>query len=174
LKSVGRGANLLLNVPPDRNGLIHKNDSAALIGFKNLRNECFANNLIKNSTAFILAGDSIPLKQKIADNKQTSYAEINEVKKEALLIRFKKTEKVNCVVVKESILYGQKVKKFYIEVRTGRQLKNFMATTIGRKRIITFPAMDADDILIYFLDAKGKVRIAEVEAYLINEKLIDK
>jgi alpha-L-fucosidase len=33
LKSVGRGANLLLNVPPDNRGLIHENDSASVMGF---------------------------------------------------------------------------------------------------------------------------------------------
>jgi alpha-L-fucosidase len=32
-KSVGRGASFLLNVPPDRRGLLHENDVAALKGF---------------------------------------------------------------------------------------------------------------------------------------------
>ena len=41
LKSVGRGANLLLNVPPDREGLINAHDSAALVEFKKLRDESF-------------------------------------------------------------------------------------------------------------------------------------
>ena len=41
LKSVGRGANLLLNVPPDREGLINAHDSVALVGFKKLRDESF-------------------------------------------------------------------------------------------------------------------------------------
>jgi alpha-L-fucosidase len=34
LKSVGRGANFLLNVPPDTKGLFSANDSASLVGFK--------------------------------------------------------------------------------------------------------------------------------------------
>jgi alpha-L-fucosidase len=41
LKSVGRGANLLLNVPPDREGHISDEDSASLIGFKKLRDQSF-------------------------------------------------------------------------------------------------------------------------------------
>jgi alpha-L-fucosidase len=36
LKSVGRGSNLLLNVPPDRRGLINEKDSAALMDFKKI------------------------------------------------------------------------------------------------------------------------------------------
>ncbi len=41
LKSVGRGANLILNVPPDTRGLISSYDSAALMGFAKLRQESF-------------------------------------------------------------------------------------------------------------------------------------
>src|SRR5207248_2061616 len=41
LESVGRGANLLLNVPPDTRGLIHGEDSASLMGFKKLRDEFY-------------------------------------------------------------------------------------------------------------------------------------
>ena len=45
LRSVGRGANLLLNVPPDRRGLISERDSTALIEFKKLRDDNFKENL---------------------------------------------------------------------------------------------------------------------------------
>jgi alpha-L-fucosidase len=47
LKSVGRGANLILNVPPDQRGLFTSYDSAALMGFKKLRDESFANDVSK-------------------------------------------------------------------------------------------------------------------------------
>src|SRR6185369_11418735 len=52
LKSVGRGANLLLNVPPDRRGLINEKDSAALAGFKHLRDESFGVNLLKEADTY--------------------------------------------------------------------------------------------------------------------------
>ena len=44
LKSVGRGANLLLNVPPDRTGRINEKDSIALVEFKKLKDGGFRNN----------------------------------------------------------------------------------------------------------------------------------
>ena len=52
LKSVGRGANLLLNVPPDKRGLIHEADSAALMQFRNLRDVSFAANLLKDADSY--------------------------------------------------------------------------------------------------------------------------
>jgi len=43
--SAGRGANLLLNVPPNRDGLIDRPDAASLRGFGQYRRETFAKNL---------------------------------------------------------------------------------------------------------------------------------
>ncbi|HEY3440957.1 MAG TPA: alpha-L-fucosidase [Paludibaculum sp.] len=44
-KSVGRGASFLLNVPPDRRGLLHENDVASLKGFGELLQQTFRNKL---------------------------------------------------------------------------------------------------------------------------------
>ena len=51
-RSVGRGANLLLNVPPDRRGLLHENDIASLKGFGELVRKTFATNLGRNNVTF--------------------------------------------------------------------------------------------------------------------------
>jgi alpha-L-fucosidase len=42
--SVGRGASLLLNIPPDRSGRIHSTDVAALRGFRRTLDKTFAHN----------------------------------------------------------------------------------------------------------------------------------
>jgi len=47
--SVGRNSNLLLNVPVDRRGLIHANDSTRLMEFRRLLNETFKTNLARNA-----------------------------------------------------------------------------------------------------------------------------
>ena len=58
--SVGRNSVLLLNLPPDRRGLIHENDVAALKGMKQILDVTFSNNLAekakttKNDTVILL------------------------------------------------------------------------------------------------------------------------
>lgn len=47
LQSVGRGASLLLNLPPDRRGQIHPRDVAALHDFRRLREEMFAEDVAR-------------------------------------------------------------------------------------------------------------------------------
>ncbi len=48
-ESVGRGANLLLNVPPDRRGQIHENDVKSLREFRRILDATFANDLARGA-----------------------------------------------------------------------------------------------------------------------------
>lgn len=149
LKSVGRGSALLLNVPPDRRGLINEHDSAALVGFKKLRDESFGKAVI---------------------NKKFPLAYNNNYK-----IRFGSLKKINCIVLKEPIQLGQRVKNFIVEVKKdGNVVKEIAGTTIGRKRILTFESTEANGFDIIFIDAKAKPIVSEASAYLIDEGLIEK
>lgn len=47
--SVGRGANLNLNVPPDRSGRIHEEDKKSLAGFRALLNELYSRNFAEGA-----------------------------------------------------------------------------------------------------------------------------
>jgi alpha-L-fucosidase len=144
LKSVGRGANLLLNVPPDRRGLINENDSAALMGFRQLRDENFENNLAKQSNPYG--------------------------------INFGKPRSINCVVLRENLRAGQSCKKFRLLLINDKRevIREIKGTTIGRKRIITFPTTTVSEITLAFEEQKGRTFMKEMEAYLINEKLVEK
>ena len=52
----GRGASLLLNLPPDRRGQIHPADAAALKGFRQILEETFDENLLKSATFLSVRG----------------------------------------------------------------------------------------------------------------------
>ena len=149
LKSVGRGAALLLNVPPDRRGLINEHDSAALVGFKKLREESLSKAVI--SKKFPLA-------------YQNNYS-----------IHFSSTKKINCIVIEEPIQFGQRVKKFSVQVKKENKIvKVIEGTTIGRKRILTFDATQADGFTVIINDSKAKPVLSEAAAYLIDERLAEK
>jgi alpha-L-fucosidase len=49
--SVGRGASFLLNIPPDKRGLVHGNDVKSLQGFGVLLKQIFSNNLATGAKA---------------------------------------------------------------------------------------------------------------------------
>lgn len=170
LKSVGRGANLLLNVPPDTRGLINKYDSTSLMGFEKLLTKEFTNNLIEKDNILLLSGDSI----KPISDKGHKFIKITNFQNETIRVHFTKSTKINCLVLKELIQDGQSVQKFYVLIKNSKHEEKYVFNTIGRKRIITFPAMEATDLFICFVESKREIKMADVEAYLIDEKLIEK
>jgi len=160
-------------VPPDRRGLIHENDSASLIGFKQLKDENFKKDLCLAATITLSAGSNSKANRFLNDKNPATFLTIKDVEKENIQIHFTKPVKVNCVVLKEFITDGQSVQKFYLQVRNGEEFENYFHSTIGHKRIITFPAREAKDIFIYFKENKRAIKMADVEAYLIDERLVE-
>ncbi|MEP6614948.1 MAG: alpha-L-fucosidase [Ginsengibacter sp.] len=146
LKSVGRGANLLLNVPPDRKGLISRYDSASLVGFKNLRTQSFGKDLSKG---FHL---------------------------KTLEIEFNKSTPVDCIVLKENLRAGQHCKKFTLFLFDDhhRPIKKIDGTTIGHKRIITFLPVALKTIRLKVVEQVGNTVLSQLAAYNVDEKLIEK
>lgn len=173
LKSVGRGANLVLNVPPDRRGLISAVDSAALIGFAHYRIASFFNNLIINQNAVIFwKGENIT--GILGDGDGDFYLGKN-YDKENLEILFEHPTAMNCIFLKEEVAFGQRVKSFRIELYNGDSLvykKEF--TTIGHHRLVSFPGIFASRILIKIKDSKAEPIFNGLGVYLIPEQLEEK
>lgn len=175
LKSVGRGATFLLNIPPDRRGLIHENDSAALIAFKKYRDESFATNLAKDSKAELHTGAGIFQRTNFTDGKTATFEKLAKYKDERLWVKFEQVRKINCIVLSEPISLGQRVKSARLELLNGSQaVSQIEVTTIGRKRILTFPAQEVSAISLSVTDAKSVPLISEIAVYLIDEKLVEK
>jgi alpha-L-fucosidase len=172
LKSVGRGANLLLNVPPDRRGLISSYDSAALMGFARLRLESFINNLILNENAVIFfKGQNIT--NVLADGNG-DFNLGNAYKKDNIEIVFTKSIAVNCIFLKEAVSRGQRIKSFSIELYDGDSLVyRANRSTVGHHRLVSFPTRHANRIHIQITDAKSDPILNGLGVYFMPEKLIE-
>ncbi len=142
LKNVGRGGNFLLNVPPNRQGLFSAADSTALMDFKKIKDAAFKNNLFKN-----------------AKNLRTN---------NSIEIHLKEAVEINAIQLMEAISLGQRVVKF--EISGENDVKKFetlaKGTTIGHKRIITFPTQKLKYFRIYISESKATPMISEVSGYL--------
>ena len=169
LKSVGRGANLLLNVPPDKRGLIHEKDSASLMSFKKLRDESFNDNLLKQARSYYeftpkdITFRSIEPSGPFGANLQNFVVELQQ------------PAKVNCIILREAIHLGQTIRKFRIALFNGeKNTGEISGTTVGRKRILTIPSKEITSFKVYLEDALGSDNISGVAAYLIEERLVEK
>lgn len=170
LSSVGRGANLILNIPPDRRGLIHEIDVAALQGWKKLIDERFRTNLALNKTAKAssVRGNSHNYSgEMVTDgNKETYWATNDEVQNGHLEIDLGEHKVINYILIQEYIRLGQRVKNFSVEIeKDGNWLKVAQGTTIGYKRILKIEPVEAQKVQIVIKDSKACPVISNVEVY---------
>jgi len=171
LTSVGRGSTLLLNVPPDRRGLIHEKDVESLKGFRKLLDTEFANNLVKDKSVFadnIRGGSDQYHASNITDGDKNSYwATDDEVKSSNLEIYFDSVKTVKYVVLQEYIPLGQRVKSFTISILQGDVWEPiYHSSTIGYKRIVKLSRPEScNGIRITIDDAKACPVISNVEVY---------
>ncbi|MFM7672604.1 MAG: alpha-L-fucosidase [Bacteroidota bacterium] len=173
LKSVGRGANLLLNVPPNDHGLISAADSISLVGFAALRANQFNHELIRQengSFSRVNGYVSSPV-QEWMDSNATNCAELLPGSRGSIRIDFDHTVMVNALVLEEELSGGQHCARFEVELigTHGFPYPRIEGTTIGNKRIITFPAKKIREIRLRILKGTGPVRIRKPSVYRFKD-----
>jgi alpha-L-fucosidase len=175
LKSVGRGANLLLNVPPDKRGLIHDIDSAALMNFKKLREESFATNLLKGADSYYeFSQKDLHYKPLLLRGFDTTSAYYG-INLQNFIVQLAQPVKTNCIVLREAIHLGQSIRRFSIVLYNNEKpIGEVQGTSIGRKRILTFPVTTITSFRVYLEDAQGNDNITGIAAYLIDDKLVER
>jgi alpha-L-fucosidase len=169
LTSVGRGSNLLLNVPPDKHGRIAKEDIRSLRGLKELLDEKFSRKIVASHiTSSNYRGNSKNYRpENLIDSDYDTFWSTDEVEINATIeIGFEDLTEINFIVIKETIQLGQRIKKFTIEAKVGADWKKVAeGTTIGYKRILPLAGIQTNKLRIKVVDAKACPVISEIEIY---------
>jgi len=135
--SVGRGASLLLNVPPDRRGQIHEKDAAALKEMGRILRETFEKNLAHGATITATAtrpGFTPDLA--IDDRKDTFWSTPDDVRSGDLVIEFAQPTTLSVISVREAIALGQRVHRWAIDAEQHGAWREIAAgESIGARRI---------------------------------------
>lgn len=148
--SVGCNSVLLLNIPPDKRGLIHENDVKRIKELAEYIKKTFADNKVeKGKTAWTA---------QVGDTKEY------KVRKNAL---------VNTFLIQEDITKGQRVEGFTVEVfSNGAWHHAGKGTTVGYKRLLTFSDSHAEKVRVTVTGARGDANISNIGLYYA-EPLID-
>jgi len=145
LKSVGRGSNLLLNVPPDKKGRISEQDSAALMDFARLRGESFNKVFVECNSDSVVINFEKPMRTNCIVLKES-------------LNRGQKVSRFRLHLIESN-----------------NKSEDLKGTTIGNKRIITFSTLVLRRLYLIIDDYKvGLVPKVSVSECLIPENLIEK
>jgi len=143
--SVGRNGVLLLNVPPDRRGLIHENDIASLRGMRAILDGTFRTNLAAGASVKASGDRSGHPGGAILDGRPETYWMTEDgVETASLEFEWDAPATFDVALLQEHIMAGQRVESFRLETRTEGGWREFArGTTIGYKRLLRFPAVTA-------------------------------
>ena len=176
-KSVGANAALLLNVPPNQEGLIAQRDVETLISLGAQLKIDFKENLAESSTL----RDTLHLNaehtgQMALDPSRDTYWHSGPMEKgvkAALILDLGDDYDIDKIVLKEHIATGQQIEKFsvFIDRNTGEESsksqwkKLAVGTVIGHKRVIRFTETRVRRIKVVIEQTRGFATLESFEAY---------
>jgi len=157
--SVGRNSVLLLNIPPDRRGLIHENDVKRLQEFRKVLDTIFAGNLALGAsakTSQVRASDPTYGPEKIVDGDKATYWTTDDWTTSATIeFDLGKSTTFNVAELAEHIKIGQRVDGFVLEAWDGAAWKEFArGTTIGNKRLLRFSDVATQKVRLTILSSR--------------------
>lgn len=170
LTSVGRGSTLLLNVPPDRRGLIHERDVEALRSWRKLIDDAFRTNLAKNAEvrASSHRGDDQAYHgNNVTDEDNDTYwTTDDDTTTGDLEINLDRSATIEYIVLQEYIRLGQRVKKFSVDFwRDNVWVTVASGTTIGYKRILRVDPEETTRVRVRIEGARACPLISSVALY---------
>nr|WP_303874783.1 alpha-L-fucosidase [Bacteroides acidifaciens] len=142
-QSVGYNSVLLLNIPPDKRGLISEADVARLKEFADYRKQVFASDKIKDGMNLWCAAPH-----------------------DSRIYQLEQETSVNIIMLQEDIAKGQRVEKFTVEVLTSEGWRIVgQGTTIGYKRLLRIPTVKANKIRVTIDECRLTANVSRIAAY---------
>ena len=162
--SVGRNCVLLLNIPPDKEGLLNASDVKALQSWKKLRDETFKINQLKD--AAVECNNGVNLKSILDDDYNTWFTTRNKDTSAVITLNLKGSKTFDVLLLQENISIGQRVEKFTFEYWDGKQWeKAIEGTTIGYKRLLRFSPITANKVRLIIQSSRLNPTIATMGLY---------
>jgi alpha-L-fucosidase len=168
--SVGRGANLLLNIPPDRRGLIPEIDAARLREFRRALDTAFARDLARDAAARASAergrSGRFAATRAIDGDAATYWATDDGVAAGSVELSWKAPVRFERVVLQEAMALGQRVEGWQIDVQVdGAWRPVAEGTSIGYKRITRFAPVTASAVRVSITAARACPTLTTIGVY---------
>ncbi len=165
-ESVGRGASMILNIPPDSRGLIYEKDVQSLAGFGRIVSQTFAVNLAKSAqvTASNVrgGGKKFSAKNLLDGNRNTYWATDDAVTTPEVTLTFKKPVTFDIVSLREYLPLGQRVEAFALDQwRDGQWVQFAGGTGIGSHRLWRGEPVTTDKVRLRITQSPACPALAE-------------
>ncbi len=172
--SVGRGASLLLNVPPDRRGRIHPNDERSLRGLGRLLEQTFARDLARAArvtATSVRGGEARFAAGNATDGDRSSYwASDDSVTTPELVLAFDEPVTFSVFSLREHLPLGQRVEGWALDTwRDGAFHELATGASIGSRRLWRGAPVTTRRVRLRITRAPVAPAIAELALHLEPE-----
>ncbi len=170
--SVGRNSVLLLNLPPDRRGLIHENDVKSLRGMRDILDRTFSVNLAARAgvKTSLPKSEFGPQNMLDADNR-TFWTPKPEYTSCDIEFDLREMKMFDCLLLQENFRNGQRVEEFVLETLIdGNWRETAKGSTIGYKRLLRFEPVKARNVRLRILSTRGSPEIATFGLFRMANK----
>ena len=168
--SVGRNSVLLMNIPPNKNGLIANIDTKILEQWRKLIDKSFSNNLLKKAAVSCNNGLNM---NALVDDLPNSYFTTKN-KDTTCIIEFKlnKKEKFDAFILQENIRIGQRIEAFELESWEDNHWQPIgKGTTVGYKRIIRFSTVTSDKFRVKIVSSRLNPTLSNIGLYKLPKNV---
>jgi alpha-L-fucosidase len=170
-KSVGRGATLMLNLPPDRRGLIHETDVESVRGFRRALEALFAHDLAQG--ARIAASNTrgserrFSPKNLLDGQRNTYWATDDGVTTPDVVLDLGKPVTFNVVRLREYLPLGQRIEGFALDQWQGGTWTEFASgTSIGNCRLVRTEPVRTEKVRLRIVQAPVCPALSELALFL--------
>jgi alpha-L-fucosidase len=167
--SVGGNAQFLLNLPPDRRGLVHEQDVARLNQLGSVLRATTADNLADGAELALeveggeLVGELATL---LDGNPDTFVTTTDHPQAVTLVVSLPAPQRVNCLMLQEHIASGQRVESLDLEVTENGKWRPLASTTVvGHKRLLRFPDTTLSEFRIRLTGFRVRPTLASLALY---------
>lgn len=170
--AVGGNANFLLNIPPDKRGLIHEADAERLKQLGDVLQDTFRVNLAAD--AEVQASETKDEKHKAShlldDHRDSFWCPCEGTERAWIEIDLQEAKTFDRVVLMEHIRTGQRMENFALEYKEGAAWEEiYRGTVVGYKRICCFDRVTARNIRLTINESRGYPTLSGLGVYLSSQ-----
>jgi alpha-L-fucosidase len=166
--SVGQGASFLLNVPPDRRGLVHENDQASLAKMGEILRATFDVNLADGATvaASNERGRGFGAKNVLDGSRDTYWATEDDETTPWIVMTLPEVRTFNVVSIREHLPLGQRIDDWALDALiNGKWREIGKGTAIGSRRLWRGDYVTTDQVRLRITKSPVCPAISELALY---------
>ncbi len=165
--SLGKNSVLLLNVPPDKRGLITKYDIRSLMGLHRVIKETFSNDFVMKAVVHV-DGQPKALKATSLFGKGRNWISKSRADTASLEFVLPRKETFDVAALRENILVGQRIEEFRIDYWDDGEWRRLSdGTTVGYERLLRFNPVTTDRVRVVIQKSRLNPTLAHFGLYML-------